>query len=67
MFIAGTDARITKLLEAMGIVPEKTRRVVIDMGVEDIVVSVTEAYISDDDIDRLTEVVRQFKLVPKDE
>jgi hypothetical protein len=63
-FIAAGDSRIRALLEAMGIKPEKTRRVTIDIQIENILVTVTEQYTTTDDVAALTEVVRQFKLVP---
>ena len=63
-FIAAADKRVNELLKAMGIQPEKTRRVVIEINVHDVLVTVTEQYTSIEDVAALTETVRQFKLVP---
>jgi hypothetical protein len=64
-WIAAADPRVTALLVALGIVPAKTRRVTIDFTVTDIVVTVTEQYATAEDVEALTDLVKQFRLVPR--
>lgn len=52
-------------LRALGLTPEKTRKVTIEFAVDAITVTVTESYTSIEDIEKLTETVREFNLIPK--
>ncbi len=63
-FIPANDTRIKDLIEAMGLPYEKIRRLTIDIAVDAIVVTIVEVYNEATDLEKLTEITRQFRLVP---
>jgi len=64
-FISGHDKRVTALLEAMGLPVNHLRRVTIDMAVGDAVTITTYGFTTTDDMEHMTEFMREYRLIEK--